>query len=318
MKLTPRRTMRFAIAGCALALVSSCSEGKKQMAPPPPSFDSKSPPSQPPTPPSPTAQVWTGLTIPGVDLFIDRGTTAPYRAHASARVDGKLLTDKAAFDATRTRVNNDPVALATLSMLFLDGYNAGKLPWTKPTGQNVPNQQAIAQPPTLSGDTLVYWRQHEQLADLVRCTLTLSTGQVACQLGGELVQAARVAKDPDAVAAQALASDDIEVRIDGIVALGASKSPQAHDRLIDIALNAQQPRERGVAVETLGKVGGRDACSTISRALLFDRFPEVRQAAAIALGELRDPAGRPALEKASTGDANGRVQVLAAEALKKL
>ena len=71
------------------------------------------------------------------------------------------MTDKAAFDATRARVNQDPVALATLSMLFLDGYNAGKLPWTKPTGQNVPNQQAIAQPPSLSGDTLVYWRQHE-------------------------------------------------------------------------------------------------------------------------------------------------------------
>ncbi len=300
----------------ALALGAACSEGKNQMAPPPPSLDSKSAPSA--TPPTPTAQVWTGLTIPGVVLFLDHAATAPYRAHASARVGGTLLADQAAFDATRAHVASDPVALATLAMLIVDGASAGKLPWTKPTGQNVPDQQAIAQPPALSGDTLVYWRQHEQLADLVRCTLTLSTGKVACQLGGELVRAGRVANDPDAVAAQALASDDIEVRIDGIVALGASKRPQAHDRLIDLALNAQQPRERGVAVETLGKVGGHDACSTISRVLLFDQVPEVRQAAALALGALRDPAGRPALEKASTGDANGRVQVLAGEALKQL
>ena len=85
MQLTPGRTMRFAIAGCALALVSSCSEGNKQMAPPPPTFDSKSPPSQPPAPPTPTAQVWTGLTIPGVDLFIDRGATAPHRIARTLR-----------------------------------------------------------------------------------------------------------------------------------------------------------------------------------------------------------------------------------------
>lgn len=48
---------------------------------------------------------------------------------------------------------------------------------------------------------------------------------------------------------------------------------------------------------------------------LSDQYAEVRQAAATrsASSTIRD-----ALEKAANGDANGRVQVLAAEALKQL
>jgi HEAT repeat protein len=68
----------------------------------------------------------------------------------------------------------------------------------------------------------------------------------------------------------------------------------------------------------LGKLGGAGVVSALSRVLLHDQGDEARQAAAAALGELRDPAGREALVRAEHGDTNGRVQVLAAEALTKL
>jgi HEAT repeat protein len=52
--------------------------------------------------------------------------------------------------------------------------------------------------------------------------------------------------------------------------------------------------------------------------LLHDRFDEVRAAAATALGELRDPAARDALQRAEAGDADIRVRKLATAALEKL
>jgi hypothetical protein len=286
----------------ALALPTACNEGHKKMASPP--FESK-------------ASTWNELTVPGAELMIDQEQAAPYRARGAARVDGKELRGKDAFDATRGRVNGDPTALATLAMLFLDDGVAGKKPWTRP-GAQVPDQQAIARPPTVAGDTLTYWRSHAQLADLVRCKVTLSSGQIACELGGDLAQAERANKDPDAAAKQDLASANVNDRLRGIQTLGQSKDPHARDQLINLALNAYDFRERQAAVEVLGKLGGSGVVAAVSRVLLFDQYPEVRQVAATALGDLHDPAGRDALEKASTGDANGRVQVLASQALKQL
>jgi hypothetical protein len=303
VKLGPARAA-FVLCLGAFALSAACSEGDKKMPP----FGSKS------------ASPWNELTVPGVELFLETESASPYRSWGSARVDGgrRELHGKDAFDATRTRVNQDPIALATLAMLFLDDGVAGKKPWTQPEGARVPDQQAIAKPPALSGDTLVYWRAHAQLADLVRCRVSLSSGAVACELGGDVLQAERVGKNPGDAARQYLASSNVNDRIRGIQALGQVGDAHARDQLIDLALNAHDFHERQAAVEVLGKAGGAGVVAAVSRVLLFDQYAEVRQVAATALGELRDPAGRDALQKASTGDANGRVQVLAAEALKRL
>src|SRR5215212_4266284 len=142
----------------AFALLIACNEGHKKMGSPP--FESKSSP-------------WNELTLPGVELSVEHETSPPHRSRASARVDGgPKLYGKDAFDATRAKAGADPTALATLAMLFLDEGVAGKKPWTAPVGPQVPDQQAIARPPALSGDTVVYWRSHAQLADLVRCRVT--------------------------------------------------------------------------------------------------------------------------------------------------
>jgi hypothetical protein len=290
----------------ALALTTACNEGDKKMPP----FGSNS------------SVPWSDLKVPGVELFVETEKASPYRSWGAARVDGSSTTlrGKEAFEATRTRVGNDPTALATLAMLFLDEGVAGRKPWTQPSssGSTPPDQQALARPPALSGDTLVYWRQHVQLADLVRCKVALSTGEISCELASQLAQSERVARDPAAAARDDLASDNIETRLQGIEALGSAGTPQARDQLIELALDAHQPRERSTAVEVLGKIGGTGVVAAVSRVLLYDRFAEVRQAAATALGNLRDPAAREALHKAESGDADARVQVLAAEALKKL
>lgn len=289
----------------AVALFAACSEGDKKMPP----FGSKS------------SSSWNELTVPGVELSLEVEQASPYRQWGAARVDGSSgsLHGKEAFDAARARVASDPTALATLSMLFLDEGVAGKKPWTQPgTGSRPPDQEAIARPPALSGDTLVYWRAHAQLADLVRCRVSLSSGKLACELGGDVLQAERTAKDPTGAAKQDLASDNVNVRIRGLQALGHVGDAHARDQLIDFALNAYDLRERQAAVEVLGKLGGTGVVAAVSRVLLYDHNAEVRQAAATALRELHDPAARDALEKAANGDANGRVQVLAAEALEQL
>ena len=284
----------------ALGALAACNEGDKKMPP----FGSKS-------------STWNELSVPGTELFVERDSSPPYRSSGSARIDGRTLRGKEAFDATRSRVG-DATALATLAMLFIDDGVAGKKPWTRPDGPQVPDQQAIARPPAVSGDNLVYWRFHVQTADLVRCRASLSRGEVSCEMGGDVLQAERVAKDPAGTAKQDLASDNPYVRARGIQALGHVGDAASRNQLIDLALNAYSPLDRRTAVETLGKLGGPGVVDAISRILLADKGDEVRQAAATALGELRDPAGRDALQHAEQGDSNARVQVLAADALKQL
>lgn len=296
----------FALWAGALALLAACNEGHKKMTSPP--FESKS------------SSPWNELSIPGVELYVEHEDASPHRSRGSARVDGASgkLYGKEAFDAVRAKAGSDPTTLAALAMLLLDEGVAGKKPWTAPGGARSPEQQAIAKPPALSGDTLVYWRAHAELADLVRCTVTLSSGKVACELGGDVLSAERIGKSPADAAKQYLASDNVNERIRGIEALGKVGDDRAREQLIDMALNKHDPRERSAAVTVLGKLGGAGVTAALGRVLLYDQYPEVRQAAATALGELRDPAGREALERAASGDANGRVQVLAADALKRL
>jgi hypothetical protein len=270
---------------------------------------------------SKSSSSWNELKVHGVEIFLETEKAAPYRSWGAARVDGSrdYLRGKQAFDATRARVGNDASALATLAMLFLDDGVAGKKPWTQPSGGSTPpEQEAIAKPPALSGDTLVYWRDHAQAADLVRCRLSLSSGEVACEIGSKVLQAERVTKDPAGAAKQDLASDNIVIRTRGIEALGKVGDDHAREQLIDLALNAYQPEERRVAVTVLARTGGTGVVAALSRVLLYDKSDEVREAAATALGDLHDPAARDALQRAEGGDADIRVRVLATEALKKL
>jgi hypothetical protein len=321
MSGTMRETMRRAMisaalrsgvhVGCAAlclggaALMAACSEGDKRM----PLFGSKS------------SSPWNELRVSGVEFAISTESSPPYRSWGGARIDGAggYLQGKEAFDATRGRVGSDATALATLAMLFLDDGVAGKKPWTQPIGGATPPQQdAIARPPAVTGDTLVYWRAHAQAADLVRCRLALSTEELTCEIGSKVLQSAREAKDPATAAREDLASDNLVVRLRGIEALGKVGDDAARAKLLDLALHAYQPDERRAAVTVLGKVGGVGVAAALSRVLRLDKGDEVRLAAATVLGALRDPTAREALQQAQRDDTDGQVRHAATDALGKL
>lgn len=208
--------------------------------------------------------------------------------------------------------------LATLAMLFLDDGVAGRSPWTEPSDANPVDEQAIAKPPVLEGDTLTYWRLHKQTANLVRIRVSLASGTRTYEEGGALVQAERAARSGVGAAKDDLASSNVDYRIHGIGTLGMVGNDEARAKLIDLALNDEQPRARAAAVRELGKLGKADTVAALSRVLLYDQFTEVRETAAQTLGQIGDPAGRDALQRAQAGDADVRVRILSEEALKKL
>ncbi|MDQ3370910.1 MAG: HEAT repeat domain-containing protein [Myxococcota bacterium] len=263
----------------------------------------------------PTA--WKEITVPGVELFVLVEPGPPHRATGAARVEGSpaMLHAKPAFDAARAKSGDDPTVLATLAMLFLDEHVAGKQPWLRIAGPRAPEQQAIATQPRLSGDTLEYWREHEQTDDLVRCRVSLKEGTVVCELGSGLVHAGRMTADPAGTIDADLQADDIYLRIRGIRALEATGDEPARERLRDLALDQHHYSVRAAATESLGKLRGAGLVETLSRILLHDGHADVRRTAAIALGRHRDPAGREALQRAATADADVTVQVEARKVL---
>jgi HEAT repeat protein len=268
-------------------------------------------------------QPWTAFAVPGIEIFVEysSGGVAHDSVPASgvARVNGRRLRGKEAFDAVRAKTGDDPKKLAALAILFLDSAADAQL-WTHAiTGSAYPSdQQAVATPPHLSGDTLEYWRTAKQTADLVRCRASLKLGKVTYESGYDVAHATRLANDPAATVKAELASSNFEVRLQGIADLGALGGDAARTQLVDLALNAEPGRERIAAATALGKLGGPGVVDALGRMLLHDGYAEARQAAADALGNLHDKAARPALEQARDHDENGRVQVLADEALKKL
>jgi hypothetical protein len=261
------------------------------------------------------------VQVPDMELYVCSDSAK--RTWGAARIAGsrKYLEGKKAFNAARKRVgDSDPMVLATLAMLFLDDNVAGKEPWIepKPSSERPAEQQAMVEPPKLSGVTLEYWRSHSQLADLVRCRVTLTTGKVECEMARSILRARAMAENPWAVIEEDLESDDIYGRMHGIEQLAAMRTPRAIARLHDLALNQGHFRVREAAVKALATTAGEGTVETLSRVLLFDRHAKVRQAAARALGELRDPAAHDALRRAKDGDADGNVRHEAEYALKHL
>ena len=264
-------------------------------------------------------QPWTDFAVPGIDIFVEY-SSAGGTAHDSvpvsgmARMNGRTLRGKEAFDAVRAKTGDDPKKLAALAILFLDSAADTHL-WTHAI---TADQQAVATPPQLSGDTLEYWRTSKQTADLMRCRASLKLGKVTCESGYDVAHAMRLAKDPSATVKDELASDNIEVRIQGIADLGTLGGDAARTQLISIELNANQGRERIAAINAVAKLGGPGVVDALTRSLLHDGYAEARQAAAEALGNLHDKSARPALEQARDHDADAGVYRIATEALKKL
>lgn len=273
------------------------------------------------TPKGAQASPWDGpAAIPGLELYVVR--SGERRSWGAAREPGAsgYLRGKPAFDAARARArSDDPALLAALSMLFLEDDVAGKKPWIAPeTSSPAPEEQAIASPPSLAGDLLTYWRDHVQLANMVRCQANLADGTVQCELGTKILRERALAEDPMAVLEKDLAADDIHRVMGGIEKLSELGTPESVARIRGMALNEPNFRLRVAAVEAIEEHPGDEVTATLSRVLLFDGYPEVRRAAAQVLGRQGDPAARKALEKAAAGDGDERVRSSAKHALTRL
>lgn len=264
---------------------------------------------------------FAGIGLPGVELSV---AARDRQQWGVAVIEGDLLPHQGveAFRAlVRRQPDLDARALAVLAILFIDPAPdvAGHLPWPEdPDPDRMPEQQRLAAPPVVSGRTLTYWRWHGQMKDLVRCEVDLDALTTRCLLADEVAHPP--ATDPYARAVAALALDSVPSRIDAVLQLPLGADGRAGSLLLDRALNDPAPDVREAAVQRLpavppplpGRVEG------LSRILLYDGQAAVRRAAADSLGQLLDPAGRPALLQAAAGDGDARVRDAARMALTRL
>lgn len=113
---------------------------------------------------------------------------------------------------------------------------------------------------------------------------------------GRVAEVLAQIKDPQAVPAllSALRGEFYTVRSRAARALGAISHPQALEPLLD-SLKDQEPEVRIEAVQALGKFKNPETFDKMADLLLEDTEIDVRQAAAVALGETRHPRAIPYL-----------------------
>lgn len=218
----------------------------------------------------------------------------------SARVDGRSLRGADAMVAVATKVV-EPLLLARAALALVDDGAAA--PWTVAIGGAYPQDvEAMAAAPRVEAGRLTYWRTAAgTVADLARCSVELSTGQVSCINGAEL-------RPPEVY----LASGDVYVRLRGVA--GLERDHRTTD-LMATALNDPDPRVRSGAVAALGRSRASGVTADVCRVLLLDGYPEVRLVAATTLGALNDPAAVDSLRRAAAGDADAGVRSAASAAL---
>ncbi|MFT4978007.1 MAG: hypothetical protein ACI8S6_003915, partial [Myxococcota bacterium] len=174
-------------------------------------------------------------------------------------------------------------------------------------------------PPSLSGRTLTYWRTDKTLDNTVRVILDLDTLSVDTALDTTIAREAAAPADPIARAEQELASDSLDDRMAGLRRLDALQTSKGDTALMVALLNNDRWQVRKEAARRLGQrtATPQGAIEALSRSLTLDGYPQVRAAAAVALGTLGDPSGRPALEQAAE-DADASVRSMASASLRKL
>jgi len=100
-------------------------------------------------------------------------------------------------------------------------------------------------------------------------------------------------------------------RREAVLALGGSKDSQAVSKLVS-ALSDKDPMTRMLAAQGLGTLKAASTQAALARSLATDTDAEVRQAAAVSLRQIEDPAAVDALGKAlKDSSPNVRVTALA-------
>jgi len=118
--------------------------------------------------------------------------------------------------------------------------------------------------------------------------------------------------------------DDAAIAVDAIKCLGNLKPPGLGEALIPVLNSAKEPERLAACCQALGQIGDIEAIGTLAGVLspngfLFFRkrwHPDVRAAAALALGQMTDPLATQVLT-AVVNDRDPRVRQIARTAVKK-
>lgn len=256
------------------------------------------------------------VPVEGIDLYV---VTEERRPRGVARVGERSLTGPAAFEVVVDALD-DPAAaeLAALSMLFLEDGVAGRNPWTTAKSGAVPSdQQALVEAPRVDADRLVYWRLHEQTADLVRVEIDLSTLEASTRRARAILEE-RDPRDPVEIAREEIVADALPTIRKGIGRLVEEGSPRALALVLDLVANHQAAVVRAAAVEALADEKPAQGVQVISQRLTDDPDDDVRLAAARTLEAWSDPASAEVLEQAAEHDDSAAVRATAKRALASL
>ena len=133
-------------------------------------------------PEKPVHETRPDIAVPGYEVVVvDAMDGGP--PHGELRAGDAVSTGKDAFLAALGAVGDaDAVTLARLAAVFVDPAGAGRSPWLE--GDPVIGSDSRPSSPSRSGDTLVYFRAHRQLAEMVRVQVDLRTGGVSVGAAG--------------------------------------------------------------------------------------------------------------------------------------
>lgn len=254
------------------------------------------------------------LVVPGGPQPHDKDGTS-----AAVLLDGgrSLLRSKAAMREVIKR-SKDPVALAQLALGLLENH-PNSVPITDPSGARAPKDVAsMVSAPALDDDTLVFWAWTGSPGrSLQRRTLDLATLDLEVISGQSLV---RKALGPLAALKKDLATSNQSILRSAIDELGrrCNEIDGAADLLLETMRAHSSAFARIEAGKRVRKCRKDGTTETLIQILAHDSDDQVRMWAAIILGDIADPAARPALESAAANTRDRRLKSAANQALKKL
>jgi hypothetical protein len=236
--------------------------------------------------------------------------------YRSVLVNGnRVLGGPGAFRTARAALHtDDPVVLAQLSMKFAERNAAGTDPWVSlASGGSSRVAKALATPPMLTGDILVYWRIRGRVSDLMRITMNAATGLVlSTESGSRMLDVLETPRDPLARAARQLETGSGGTAIS---ALRESKDPRAWLMIVYAAVNHADSLVQEAAVNALAALRPPGIGALLGIVIAGRGTPTGRFVALARLRELLDPGGRPAVERVAAGDPDQQMQKFSRYAL---
>jgi len=265
---------------------------------------------------------WTAVLVPGIELPTMTAWILEEdgpRARGALRSAGHTFEGMAAYRLALAAMGPpDPVQRSRVACLLIDPGGAGQVPWTGAADDIDPDYAAFVGPPRMEGETLIYWRAHGQLDDMVRVRVDAGGTVLGTELASEVAASLAAPQDPILRATEELQAWDYSGRVSALKRLASSGDPRAVDFILEAARSQEDWRVREAAVGQLGMLAASGKSTQLVAILESDPHEKVRRAAARALGQLLVPSTRDGLTRAKAHDASPLVRAAAEEALTRM